>query len=97
MVKYSEVIKGPVFTEKAFRLARENNTYTFKVGKKYNKHQIKEAVEQAFGVKVIKVRTANVKPKMKRFGWRYTGYTSSWKKAYVTIEEGKTLDIYGEI
>ena len=54
-----------------------------------NKIQIKEAVEKLFNVKVAKVATANVTGKKKRVGARSVGKTRDWKKAYVTLAEGK--------
>jgi large subunit ribosomal protein L23 len=62
---------------------------------KSNKSQIKDAVEQYFGVKVENVRTLIVRGKEKRFG-RFLGKRSNWKKAYVRLAAGDSIDIYGE-
>ena len=89
--KYLELIKAPVITEKANALAK-NNQYVFKVSEKANKYQIKQAVEKIFNVKVVAIRTLNVKPKTKRVG-RYAGLTNRSKKAIVTLAEGQTIII----
>ena len=64
----------------------------FKVAKDANKVQIKQAVEEAFNVKVSNVNTINVRPKKKRVG-RYTGATKAYKKAIITLAEGSKLDL----
>lgn len=68
--------------------------YTFEVAKNANKIEIKKAVEELFGVKVAKVNTLNVKGHLRRQG-RYQGYTSDWKKAYVTLtEDSKAIEFF---
>ena len=89
--KYLEILKAPVITEKS-EIAKEAGKYTFKVDPKANKLEIKEAIEKIFNVKVIAIRTINVKPKKRRVG-RYTGLTNRTKKAIVTLEEGQTIDL----
>jgi len=86
-----DIIIAPVITEKS-QIAIGNNVYTFKVSKDANKTQIKQAIENAFGVKVIEVRTLNTKAKAKRVG-RYTGKTQTYKKAIVTLAEGNAIEI----
>ena len=71
----------------------EQNKYTFKVDKKANKIDIKQAVEAIFKVKVTDVKTMNVKGKLKRLG-RYQGRTPDWKKAIVTLQEGDKIEIF---
>ncbi len=85
-----EIIKAPVVTEKTNNLASEN-VYVFKVDKKANKTQIKQAIESKFGVKVESVNTVNTQSKKRRVG-KYTGYTSSYKKAYVKLKEGSKIE-----
>ncbi len=85
-----EIIKAPIITEKTNNLASEN-VYVFKVDKKANKTQIKQVIESKFNVKVESVNTTNVDGKKKRVG-KYTGYTSSYKKAYVKLKEGSTIE-----
>ena len=70
----------------------EANIYTFKVAKDANKIEIKKAIEGAFGVKVVKINTANTKAKDKRVG-RYTGKTQTYKKAYITLADGDKIEI----
>ena len=81
-----DIIYAPVITEKTSALAA-NNTYVFKVAKSANKIQIKNAIEETFGVKVSNVNTLNTKPKKKRVG-RYTGTRKTYKKAIITLSEG---------
>lgn len=85
-----EIIKAPVVTEKTNNLASEN-VYVFKVDNKANKTQIKQVIEKKFNVKVESVNTVNVSGKKRRVG-KYTGYTSSYKKAYVKLKEGSTIE-----
>ena len=90
--KYLEIIKAPVITEKAARLAQNYNQYVFKVDPRANKTEIKQAIEKIFKVKVEAVRTLNVKPKKRRVG-RYTGLTNRTKKAIVTLAEGQQIEL----
>ena len=86
-----EIIKAPVVTEKTNNLASEN-VYVFKVDKKANKTEIKQAVEKLFNVKVESVNTVNVRPKKKRVG-RYVGKTNKVKKAIVKLSEGSSIEL----
>jgi large subunit ribosomal protein L23 len=83
-----DVLKGPCLTEKATILHEVNGKVVFKVHPKANKIDIKNAVESMFKVKVKDVRTANMHGKQKRVG-KSVGFTSDWKKAYVTLAEGE--------
>ena len=94
MDQLHDILLGPVVTEKS-AYAAEDNTYVFKVGVKANKHQIKDAVETFFGVRVNNVRTLIVRGKVKRFG-RHTGRRSNWKKAYVTLRDGDSINFYAD-
>ena len=89
--KYLEILKAPVITEKS-QIAKSEGKYTFKVSPKATKTEIKEAIEKIFNVKVTAIRTINVKPKKRRVG-RYTGLTTRYKKAIVTLAEGQTIDL----
>ena len=80
-----DVILEPVITEKSMDDAASRK-YTFKVRTDANKTEIKTAVEEAFGVTVEKVNTANYDGKLKRQG-RFVGRTASYKKAIITISE----------
>ncbi len=86
-----DIILAPVITEKSETLKRENNVYVFKVKKNANKTQIKNAVEKAFKVKVVNVNTVNAVQKKRRVG-RYTGLTTAYKKAYVKLAEGSSIE-----
>ena len=88
---YRDIIKAPIITEKSANIAADEKTYVFKVDVKANKSQIKDAIEKIFNVKVEKVNTVNVHAKKKRVG-RYTGMTSKYKKAIVTLANGNKID-----
>jgi len=80
-----DIILRPVITERSMAGIRERK-YTFAVAVDANKIEISKAVETLFsGAKVEKVNTMNVRGKLKRMG-KYSGYTSKWKKAIVTLE-----------
>ena len=78
-----DVILAPVITEKSMMDAADKK-YTFKVATTADKTAIKKAVEEAFGVEVINVNTANFDGKLKRQG-RFVGRTAKYKKAIVTV------------
>ncbi len=86
-----DVIVKPIITEKA-TMASEANAVVFEVAVSANKPQIKEAVENIFGVKVKAVNTVVTKGKEKRFRGQL-GRRRTVKKAYVTLEEGNTIDV----
>ncbi|SHG79764.1 50S ribosomal protein L23 [Cognatishimia maritima] len=89
--EHYDVIRKPVITEKA-TMASENGAIVFEVAIDSNKPQIKEAVEALFGVKVKAVNTTITKGKTKRFRGTM-GKRKDVKKAYVTLEEGNTIDV----
>jgi len=86
-----DVIRKPIITEKA-TMASEANAVVFEVAIDANKPQIKEAVESLFNVKVKAVNTTITKGKVKRFRGML-GKRKDVKKAYVTLEEGNTIDV----
>lgn len=88
------VLLGAHISEKATRIAENDNQFVFRVDKAANKLAVKQAIETLFGVKVKSVRTLNVHGKSKRFG-RSLGKRSDWKKAYVTLQEGHRIDLVG--
>jgi len=91
-----DIIKRPIITEHTADLMADKK-YTFEVSKNANKTEIKAAVEEIFGVKVVKVNTANIKGKLKRMG-RHSGYRSDRKKAIVQLsEDSKELDFFESI
>ena len=89
--EHYDLIKKPVITEKA-TMASEAGAVVFEVAMDATKPQIKAAVEGVFGVKVKAVNTTITKGKVKRFKGRL-GERSNLKKAYVTLEEGNTIDV----
>ena len=89
------IIKKPIVTEKAASLKELGNKYTFAVDKDANKHQIKNAVEVLFKVKVESVHTSNYLGKAKRMG-AHSGYRSDWKKAIVKIKKGQEIQMVDE-
>ena len=89
--EHYDVIRRPVITEKA-TMASESGAVVFEVAMDAAKPQIKEAVETLFGVKVKSVNTSITKGKVKRFRGQM-GKRNAVKKAYVTLEEGNTIDV----
>jgi len=89
--EHYDVIRKPIITEKA-TMASESGAVVFEVAIDANKPQIKEAVENLFGVKVKAVNTTITKGKTKRFRGK-PGVRKDVKKAYVTLEEGNTIDV----
>jgi large subunit ribosomal protein L23 len=87
------VIKTIRLSEKATLLGELNNEYVFRVDRRANKLEIKQAVEQLFGKKVVAVRTANYRGKKKRERRADFGRTAHWKKAIVRLAEGETIDL----
>lgn len=85
-----QIIRAPVSSEKAVNLVNKNQI-ALKVLPDATKQEIKEAVEAMFDVKVSRVCTLNVKPKIKRFR-NIKGVRSSWKKAYVVLQEGQSAE-----
>ena len=86
-----DVIRKPIITEKT-TLASENGAVVFEVAIDSTKPEIKAAVEGLFGVKVKAVNTTITKGKVKRFRGQL-GKRKDVKKAYVTLEEGNTIDV----
>ena len=90
-----DVIKRPIITE-ASMLATDEKKYTFEVDVRENKIEVRQAVEEIFGVKVEKVNILNVRAKFKRVG-RYAGYTNKRRKAIVKLtKDSKDIQIFAE-
>ncbi|MBM7588303.1 large subunit ribosomal protein L23 [Bacillus pakistanensis] len=88
-----EIIKRPVITERSTDLMADKK-YTFEVDTRANKTQVKDAVEEIFGVNVAKVNIMNYKGKFKRMG-RHAGYTNKRRKAVVTLTtESKEIEFF---
>ena len=90
-IRHYDVIVSPAITEKS-TMASESGAVVFEVDVAANKPLIKEAVETLFGVKVKAVNTTITKGKAKRFRGQL-GRRKDVKKAYVTLEEGNTIDV----
>ena len=90
----------PIITERATKLSEKRNCYTFRVSPDANKYQIKTLVEQLYGVKGESVNTAIVRGKNKS-RWTKSGLlrgkTATWKKAYVTVADGQTIEFFSNI
>ena len=93
--RWMQVLVSPIISEKATRVAEENNTVMFKVLRDASKPEIKAAVEMLFSVEVTGVSVANQKGKVKRTG-RSVGRRDNVRKAFVTIKAGQELNFSGE-
>jgi large subunit ribosomal protein L23 len=95
-----EILKKPIITEKMTAIGEKANRYGFIVEKNANKLQIRQAVEELYGVTVISVNTMRYGGKVRS---RFTksgvikGKTASFKKAVVTLAEGEVIDFYSNI
>ena len=87
------ILVRPISTEKASVLTDGNNQVVFEVVRKANKHQIRDAIESAYGVEVKKLATMIVPGKLKRRGMSI-GKRSNWKKAIVTLKDGHSIDFF---
>ena len=89
------IIRKPIMTEKSTNL-NQFNQYSFIVSKDSNIFEIKQAIEQVFKVKVLKVNSLIIRGKPKTFKGNF-GYKKNYKKAIVTLQEGNTIDSSLEI
>ena len=87
-----EVLRRPLITEKNTMLQAQGK-YVFEVAEEANKHQIKQAVEKVFKVKVVLVNVMTVPGKTKRVGRRMV-LTPSRKKAIVTLKQGDKIELF---
>jgi large subunit ribosomal protein L23 len=88
----NEVLLAPVVSEKSYSHIPERK-YTFRVHKDAHKTQVRQAVEELFGVNVMRVNIIKVQPKPKRRGM-IKGTKPGWKKAIVQLREGETIEIF---
>ena len=88
-----EIINQAIISEKGTIMRDEENRYIFRVHPSANKIEIKKAIETAFSVKVLDVKTMKMKGKTKRLG-RFQGKRADWKKAIVKLKEGDSIDIF---
>ena len=92
--KILKTVVRPHVSDKTYGLSDTNSTIVFEVARFANKHDVKDAVEQLFEVKVESVNILNVKGKARKFG-RIEGKTKAWKKAYVKLAEGHDINFVG--
>ena len=88
-----ETVVRPLITEKTSAAFQDRGEYTFEVHPDASKPQIRQAIEELFGVKVTDVWTSNQRGKEKRMG-KTVGRRPSWKKAIVKLREGDTIEIF---
>ena len=93
MDKHTNVIIKPLITEKSTHQQNTRNSYAFQVNPGANKHQIKDAVERTYNVKVLDVRTMNRKGKPRRTKYKMT-HTSAWKRAVVVLDENSRIELF---
>ena len=86
------VLISPVVSEKSYALLAANK-YTFRIDPRAHKTQVRQAVEEVFGVRVLDVKTMSVKPKPKRRGWT-AGKTRAWKKAVVQLHPEDSIELF---
>lgn len=90
----------PIITEAATKLSEAHNCYTFSVSPEADKRHIKTLIEEMYGVKVLSVNTAVMRSKNKS-RWTKSGLlrgkTAKWKKAYVTVADGQTIEFFSNI
>jgi len=89
----TQILIRPLITEKTNLAREERNEYVFEVHKQANKRQVADAVTQLFGVNVQKVRTLVQRGKFRRVG-QHAGYRANFKKAFVTLADGDSIDFF---
>lgn len=87
----TSVLLAPHVTEKSSQGLQEHNQYAFRVRRDATRTDVRRAVELMFEVKVQEVQVLNAHGKQRRFGGR-TGRTQDWKKAYVRLAAGQSID-----
>lgn len=93
MKTFYSVLKSPIISEKSTAISETANVYSFKVAADVNKYEIKKAVENAFGVSVIAVRTSILPGKAKRTN-RGVFKNVNWKKAFVTLKKDQKIELF---
>ncbi len=88
-----EIIKSVRLTEKGTMQAEKFNQYTVVADRRANKIQIRQAVQELFKVKVLRVNTVNVDGKLRRQRTAQAGQDASWKKALVTLKKGDKINL----
>ncbi len=99
-MRQSEILIKPILTEKANAQQESLRRYAFKVDRRANKLEIKKAIQDFYGVNVVDVNTAVAPGKNKSRNTKaglVQGMKSAYKKAFVTVAEGETIDLYTNI
>src|SRR5438477_7306125 len=99
-MKQSEILIRPVLSEKVNKQTEKFNRYTFIVDRRANKLEIKKAVEDFYGIQVADVNTLVMPSKAKSRNTKsgvVSGRKPAKKKAVVTVAEGETIDLYGNV
>jgi large subunit ribosomal protein L23 len=91
-MNYNDIIIRPVLSEKSSDLAQANK-YVFRVPRKANKNTIAKAIIEIFKVTPVKINVMKVRGRRKRVRYQY-GFTSSWKKAIVTLNPSEKIELY---
>jgi large subunit ribosomal protein L23 len=89
----NEVLLAPVVSEKSYAQIEANNTYSFRIHPDAHKTQVRQAVEELFGVTVLRVNVSKVQSKPKRRGL-HKGTRPGWKKAIVQLQQGDSIEIF---
>jgi large subunit ribosomal protein L23 len=89
----NEVLLAPVVSEKSYAQIEQSNTYSFRIHPDAHKTQVRQAVEELFDVKVVRVNISKVQPKPKRRGL-HRGTRPGWKKALVQLQRGDSIEIF---
>jgi len=87
-----QVLRAPIVSEKTSRIQEKHNQFVFEVASTATKQDVKQAVEELFKVKVTAVNVVNVKGKTKAFRGRL-GVRGALRKAYVSLQEGQSIDV----
>ena len=93
MANLDSIVKKPLITEKTSVLTDRYNSFAFIVDLKSNKNQIKNAIETLYDVKVLSIKTSINPGKVKRAG-KQVKKTSSFKKAFVQLAEGQSIEFF---
>ena len=89
----NEILLAPVVSEKSYAQIEGSNTYSFRIHPDAHKTQVRQAVEELFGVKVLRVNVSKVQAKPKRRGF-HRGTRPGWKKAIVQLKPGHTIEFF---
>jgi large subunit ribosomal protein L23 len=89
----NEVLLAPVVSEKSYAQIEATNTYSFRIHPDAHKTQVRQAVEELFGVSVVRVNISKVQSKPKRRGLQ-RGRRPGWKKAIVQLKPGDSIEIF---